>query len=81
MRANGGRGGNAMTARKFYLIPFLGRSLLSLMTDLSFLLPLDISGTSLDSQKRYADGTIEILDNWVNGKAQTPANIIVENGD
>lgn len=55
MKANQGRGGNAMTAH--------------------------ISGTSLDAQARYAKGTIEILDNWVNKKAQVPANIIVENGD
>lgn len=39
------------------------------------------SGTTLDAQKRYADGTISILENWLNGKPQEPANLIVENGD
>jgi formate dehydrogenase len=39
------------------------------------------SGTTLDAQKRYADGTIEILNNWLNNKPQNPANLIVENGD
>jgi formate dehydrogenase len=39
------------------------------------------SGTTLDAQKRYADGTIEILNNWLQGKPQNPANLIVENGD
>lgn len=34
-----------------------------------------------DAQIRYADGAISILDNWLNGKAQVPANVIVENGD
>ncbi|BGP25532.1 formate dehydrogenase [Rhodotorula toruloides] len=38
------------------------------------------SGTTLDAQKRYADGAIDILDRWRNGKAQEPANLIVENG-
>lgn len=40
-----------------------------------------ISGTSIDAQERYAAGTKEILDNIWSGKAQTPANIIVENGE
>ncbi|POY69906.1 putative Formate dehydrogenase [Rhodotorula taiwanensis] len=39
------------------------------------------SGTTLDAQIRYANGAIEILDNWRNGKPQTPANLIVENGE
>ncbi|GAA5961256.1 hypothetical protein JCM8115_001524 [Rhodotorula mucilaginosa] len=39
------------------------------------------SGTTLDAQIRYANGAISILDNWLNGKAQLPANVIVENGD
>ncbi|UZJ56419.1 hypothetical protein CBS101457_005739 [Exobasidium rhododendri] len=39
------------------------------------------SGTTLDAQKRYADGTIEILNNWLNNKPQNPANLIVENGE
>ena len=34
-----------------------------------------------DAQIRYANGAISILDNWLNGKAQVPANVIVENGD
>ena len=36
-----------------------------------------ISGTSLDSQERYANGVKEILDNYFNKKEQTPANLIV----
>lgn len=36
-----------------------------------------ISGTSLDSQERYAAGVKEILDNYFNNKEQTPANLIV----
>lgn len=39
------------------------------------------SGTTLDAQIRYANGAISILDNWLNGKAQVPENVIVENGD
>lgn len=39
------------------------------------------SGTTLDAQKRYADGTIEIIKNYFAGKPQTPANLIVENGE
>ena len=39
------------------------------------------SGTTLDAQERYATGTKTILDNWLQGKAQTPADVIVENGD
>lgn len=40
-----------------------------------------MSGTSLDAQKRYAAGTKQILENYLKGKAQEPANVIVENGD
>lgn len=40
-----------------------------------------MSGTTLDAQKRYADGAFEILTNWLDGKPQTLANLIVENGD
>lgn len=36
-----------------------------------------ISGTSLDSQERYANGVKEILDNYFNKKEQNPANLIV----
>ena len=39
------------------------------------------SGTTLDAQERYASGTKTILDNWLQGRAQTPADVIVENGD
>ena len=39
------------------------------------------SGTTLDAQKRYADGTIEIIKNYYSGKKQDPGNLIVENGD
>jgi len=39
------------------------------------------SGTTLDAQKRYADGTKEIISNYLSGKPQNPANLIVENGE
>jgi len=39
------------------------------------------SGTTLDAQRRYAEGTKDILDRWFKGEAQTPANLIVENGE
>jgi len=39
------------------------------------------SGTTLDAQKRYADGTIEIIEQHLNGKDITPANLICENGE
>lgn len=38
------------------------------------------SGTTLDAQKRYADGTKEIISNYFSGKPQDPGNLIVENG-
>jgi formate dehydrogenase len=38
------------------------------------------SGTTLDAQARYAAGTKEIIDNYLQGKPQNPANVIVENG-
>ncbi|KAI5890690.1 uncharacterized protein SCHCODRAFT_02632611 [Schizophyllum commune H4-8] len=38
------------------------------------------SGTTLDAQKRYADGTRQILQNYFEGKPQDPANIIVGTG-
>ncbi|TRM69380.1 hypothetical protein BD626DRAFT_391884 [Schizophyllum amplum] len=38
------------------------------------------SGTTLDAQKRYADGTRQILQNYLEGKQQEPANIIVGEG-
>jgi formate dehydrogenase len=39
-----------------------------------------MSGTTLDAQARYAVGTKKILENYFNGKPQTPSDIIVENG-
>ncbi|KAI5474406.1 hypothetical protein MNV49_003374 [Pseudohyphozyma bogoriensis] len=42
---------------------------------------LKFSPATLDAQARYAAGTKEILLNWADNKAQTPANIIVTNGD
>jgi len=39
------------------------------------------SGTTLDAQKRYADGTKEIIQQHLSGKPITPANLIVQNGD
>ena len=35
------------------------------------------SGTTLDAQARYAQGTRQILENYFEGKAQEPANVIV----
>ena len=35
------------------------------------------SGTTLDAQKRYAEGTKEILANFFANKPQNPANIII----
>ncbi|KAI0684795.1 NAD-dependent formate dehydrogenase [Cytidiella melzeri] len=35
------------------------------------------SGTTLDAQKRYAEGTKQILDNFFHNKPQIPANVIV----
>ena len=35
------------------------------------------SGTTLDAQKRYADGTREILENYFKNKPQNPANVII----
>lgn len=35
------------------------------------------SGTTLDAQARYAQGTRDILENYFTGKPQLPANIIV----
>lgn len=35
------------------------------------------SGTTLDAQKRYADGVKKILENYLEGKAQDPQNVIV----
>jgi len=38
------------------------------------------SGTTLDAQARYAEGTKEILENYLTGKAQLPGNVIVGKG-
>jgi formate dehydrogenase len=35
------------------------------------------SGTTLDAQARYANGTKSILDNYINKKPQEPVNVIV----
>ncbi|GJE87220.1 FDH domain-containing protein [Phanerochaete sordida] len=35
------------------------------------------SGTTLDAQSRYAAGTKEILENFFEGRPQTPANVII----
>lgn len=35
------------------------------------------SGTTLDAQARYANGTKQIIDNYLNGRAQEVANVIV----
>lgn len=40
-----------------------------------------MSGTTLDAQKRYADGTKEIIRRYLAGEQQDPANLIVENGE
>jgi formate dehydrogenase len=39
-----------------------------------------MSGTTLDAQKRYADGTKEIIRRYLAGEQQDPANLIVEGG-
>ncbi|EJU04435.1 NAD-dependent formate dehydrogenase [Dacryopinax primogenitus] len=38
------------------------------------------SGTTLDAQKRYADGTRDILERFFKGEDQIPANVIVADG-
>lgn len=39
------------------------------------------SGTTLDAQIRYAEGTKRIIEKWANGQAQTPSDVIVTDGD
>ncbi|CAD6587600.1 MAG: formate dehydrogenase (NAD+) [Tremellales sp. Tagirdzhanova-0007] len=39
------------------------------------------SGTTLDAQKRYADGAIDIVRRYFAGEEQNPANVIVTNGE
>ena len=45
----------------------------------SGLIALD-SGTTLDAQKRYADGTKDIIRRYFAGEEQNPVNLIVVNG-
>ena len=41
-----------------------------------------MSGTSLDAQKRYADGTKNILDSYLSGRFDyNPQDLIVKDGD
>lgn len=40
-----------------------------------------ISGTSLDAQKRYADGTLDIIKRYLSGEPQNPVNLIVTEGE
>jgi formate dehydrogenase len=35
------------------------------------------SGTTLDAQTRYASGTKSIIENYLTGKSQDPANVII----
>ncbi|KAL8286321.1 hypothetical protein RQP46_004809 [Phenoliferia psychrophenolica] len=39
------------------------------------------SGSTLDAQSRYAAGTKEIIENWITGQEQNPANVIVTGGE
>ncbi|GJQ10591.1 hypothetical protein GpartN1_g2382.t1 [Galdieria partita] len=39
------------------------------------------SGTTLDAQKRYADGTKDIIQRYLDGVAQKKEDLIVENGE
>lgn len=39
-----------------------------------------VSGTSLDAQARYAAGTKKIIENFLDGKEQNPADVIVIDG-
>ncbi len=38
------------------------------------------SGTTLDAQKRYAEGVRDILERYFAGKEQDPQNLIVQGG-
>ncbi len=40
-----------------------------------------VSGTSLDAQIRYANGTKDILERYLTGKEQDAANVIVSDGE
>lgn len=42
---------------------------------------LSDSGTTLDAQTRYAEGTKEIIRRYFAGEEQDPFNLIVINGD
>jgi formate dehydrogenase len=39
-----------------------------------------MSGTTLDAQRRYAEGTQDIIKRYLAGEKQVPGNVIVENG-
>ena len=40
-----------------------------------------MSGTTLDAQARYANGTKDIIRRYLGGEKQELANLIVENGE
>ncbi|KAI5452951.1 formate dehydrogenase (NAD+) [Naganishia albida] len=40
-----------------------------------------MSGTKIDAQIRYSEGTKKILENYLTGQPQDPANLIVDKGD
>lgn len=40
-----------------------------------------MSGTTLDAQKRYADGTKEIIRRYLSKEEQVPGNLIVDKGE
>lgn len=40
-----------------------------------------VSGTTLDAQRRYADGTKDIIARYLAGEPQNPVNLIVEGGE
>ncbi|KAF8313143.1 NAD-dependent formate dehydrogenase [Clavulina sp. PMI_390] len=40
-----------------------------------------VSGTSIDAQARYAAGVKKIIENFLDGKEQTPSDVIVINGE
>ena len=68
-------GGNGMCVEVFFPSSFLGNIHSSLLARVPH-----VSGTSLDAQARYAAGVRKILQNWLEGKEQTPSDIIVTGG-
>lgn len=54
---------------------FLHRFLLTILRMVAHM-----SGTTLDAQKRYAEGTKDIIKRYLAGESQVPGNLIVENG-